>query len=152
MRTIENRGIGTYRRPRMPPRALPTPIEIGRRIAAARAASGMTQLEVAIALHDAGRSTSMSTYVRWESTGSIRLDDAVAVAALFGVTLNQLAGIDEMPTPSGEQRASDGPAPRDPDDALRAMEAAEEAVRKPPTGPGSRRSRRGGARRNAPSS
>ena len=58
----------------------------------ARERAGLTEQEVIDLLHARGVSISISTLERWERTGGIRLEEAVDVAAVYHMSLDELAG------------------------------------------------------------
>ncbi len=124
----------------VPPRRHPANPQIGRAIEAARRNADLTQLEVIYRLRAVGVETSVSTLQRWETTGSIKLDDAVRLARALGVTVDTLAApvlnaIAELPLPESWGK----PDP----DALAEAAAAHAAQREPPP----RRNGRSRARR-----
>jgi hypothetical protein len=58
----------------------------------ARARAGLSEQEVIELLHARGVSISAATIERWERTGGIRLEEAVDVAAVYHMSLDELAG------------------------------------------------------------
>jgi hypothetical protein len=58
----------------------------------ARARAGLDEQEVLDSLRARGVSISLATLERWERTGGIRLEDAVDVAAVYEMSLDELAG------------------------------------------------------------
>jgi hypothetical protein len=58
----------------------------------ARARAGLTEQEVIDLLQARGVSISAATIERWERTGGIRLEEAVDVAAVYHMSLDELAG------------------------------------------------------------
>jgi hypothetical protein len=58
----------------------------------ARARAGLDEGEVIELLRARGVSISMATLERWERTGGIRLEEAVDVAAVYHMSLDELAG------------------------------------------------------------
>jgi hypothetical protein len=58
----------------------------------ARARAGMGEQEVVDLLRDRGVSVTAATLDRWERTGGIRLEDAVDLAAVYDMSLDDLAG------------------------------------------------------------
>jgi hypothetical protein len=58
----------------------------------ARARAGLSEQEVIDLLHARGVSISAATIERWERTGGIRLEEAVDVAAVYHMSLDELAG------------------------------------------------------------
>lgn len=66
---------------------------LGQRLQRARQAAGLTQVEAMREVRQHGRpSLSESSLQRWEATGSIRLADAIILARVYGVTLDELVG------------------------------------------------------------
>jgi hypothetical protein len=58
----------------------------------ARARAGMSEQEVVDLLRDRGVSITAATLDRWERTGGIRLENAVDLAAVYDMSLDDLAG------------------------------------------------------------
>ena len=58
----------------------------------ARARAGLDEQEVIELLRVRGVSISLATLERWERTGGIRLEEAVDVAAVYHMSLDELAG------------------------------------------------------------
>jgi hypothetical protein len=58
----------------------------------ARERAGLEEREVVDLLHARGVAISSATLQRWERTGGIRLEDAVDLAAVYGMTIDELAG------------------------------------------------------------
>jgi hypothetical protein len=58
----------------------------------AREHAGLSEHEVVERLHARGASISASALLRWERTGGIQLEDAVALAAVYDMSLDDLAG------------------------------------------------------------
>jgi hypothetical protein len=58
----------------------------------AREHAGLSEYEVVDRLHARGSSISTSALQRWERTGGIQLEDAVALAAVYDMSLDDLAG------------------------------------------------------------
>jgi hypothetical protein len=56
----------------------------------ARERTGLEETEVVDLLHARGVPISRATLQRWERTGGIRLEDAVDLAAVYGMTLDEL--------------------------------------------------------------
>jgi Helix-turn-helix domain len=57
----------------------------------ARERAGLSEQEVVDQLHGRGVSISSQTLERWERTGGIRLEDAVDLAAVYHMSLDDLA-------------------------------------------------------------
>jgi transcriptional regulator with XRE-family HTH domain len=83
-------------------------IGIGEQLRARRLQSGLTQEAVVFALRERGRATSVSTYQRWEQSGSLRMEDAAVLADILGFSLDELLG-------------ADGPRERDADELRQAL-------------------------------
>src|SRR5262249_21716647 len=58
----------------------------------ARARASLSEREVVDLMRARGASITTATVERWERNGSIRLDEAVDLAAVYHVTLDELAG------------------------------------------------------------
>jgi hypothetical protein len=58
----------------------------------ARARAGLDEQEVIDLLQARGVSISLATLERWEHTGGIRLEEAVDVAAVYHMSVDELAG------------------------------------------------------------
>jgi transcriptional regulator with XRE-family HTH domain len=67
-----------------------TEAEIGAAIRAARHNAGHTIESAMVALRQNGATASVNTVARWERTGSIRVADALALCAVYGVTIDRL--------------------------------------------------------------
>lgn len=98
--------------PRMVPTMPPDRLSIGRSLKAAREARGMTQEDVAFELRvRAAEHDSLGTVKRWETIGSIKLDDAVILASIYGMTVDELVSLDPEPpphAPNGDSNDPDG--------------------------------------------
>jgi hypothetical protein len=65
---------------------------IGNALRKARARTSLSEREVVDLMRARGASITTATVERWERNGSIRLDEAVDLAAVYHVTLDELAG------------------------------------------------------------
>ena len=65
----------------------------------ARARAGLSAQEVVDLLRRAASSISVATLERWEHTGGIRLEEAVDLAAVYHMSLDELAGPRAGPQP-----------------------------------------------------
>ena len=107
LRTTTNGGAATERASsareaarREPPRAGTLTLiaraaahdRISAALRSARERTGLSEQEVVDLMHARGASITAATLERWERTGGIRLEEAVDLAAVYHMPLDELAG------------------------------------------------------------